>query len=196
MGLFSSVLHLRNIGRDRLVPALDAVLEDACFVREDLGTVPAGGPHMLPEHDGPCYVASPLSGRWITLIETSLGVPNAPYLAELGTRLSSALSCYALALVVHDDDLFLYNLDYKGDALDGYNSFPQYFEEQRMAEADIEGQRHAPEPFAALLPSCRTLDELRSLLDRAGGMRTIPGGSTRMAYRGRIMTVFRSRAIV
>ena len=35
-----------------------------------------------------------------------------------------------------------------------------------MTEADIEGQRHTPEPFAALLPSNRTLEELRSLLDR------------------------------
>jgi len=166
MALFSSVLHLRDIERDRLVPAVDAVLRDAGFVREYLGTVPAGGPHTLPEHDGPCYVASALSGRWITLIETSLGMPNAPHLAQLCTRLSSTLSCYALSLVVHDDDLFFYNLDYKGHALDGYNSFPQYFEEKRMTEADIDGQRHTPEPFAALLPSNRTLEELRSLLDR------------------------------
>ena len=35
-----------------------------------------------------------------------------------------------------------------------------------MAEAVIEGQRHSPEPFAALLPPGRTLDELRSLLSR------------------------------
>jgi len=166
MGLFSSVLHLRDIERNPLIPAVDAALQDAGFMPEHLGAVPAGGPHMLPKHDtGPCYVTSPLSGHWVTLIETTFAVPNAPHLADLGRRLSSALSCYALALIVHDDDLFLYNLDYKGKALDGYNSFPPYFED-RMAEADIEGQRHSPEPFAALLPPGRTLDELRSLLNR------------------------------
>src|SRR6266568_5835794 len=159
MGLFSSVLHLRDIERDRLVPAVDAVLQDAGFVREHLGAVPAGGPHMLSEHDGPSYLASPLNGRWVTLIEAHFALPDAPHLAGLGTRLSAALSCYALTLVVHDDDVFLYNLDYKGDALDGYNSNPQYFEKERVPEADIEQQRHTPEPFAALLPPGRTLDE-------------------------------------
>jgi hypothetical protein len=87
-------------------------------------------------------------------------------LAELGTRLSEALSCYALTLVVHDDDLFFYNLDHGGKSLDGYNSCPQYFEQKRLPKSKVEQQRHTPESFAALLPAGRTLEELRALLGR------------------------------
>jgi hypothetical protein len=171
MGLFSSVLHLRDIERDSLIAALDIILEDAGFVRERLGAVPALGPHTLLEYDsaaaaGPCYAASPFSCRWVTLIQTSFNLPTAPHLSDLSRRLSSALSCFALALIVHDDDLFLYNLDYNGNALDGYNSCPQYFEDKRMSEADIEQQRHSPEPFAEILPPGRTVEELRAILSR------------------------------
>ena len=143
MGLFTSVLHLRDVERDSVIPALDSILQDAGFVRDRLCTVPAGGPNTLEECNdataaGPCYVASPLSGRWLTLIETSLPVSGAPHLSEICSRLSSSLSCHALALIVHDDDVFFYNLDYKGKPLDGYNSYPQYFEQERVSEVDIE----------------------------------------------------------
>jgi hypothetical protein len=171
MGLFSSVLHLRDIERDNLIAELDTILGDAGFVRDRMGAVPARGPHTLPEFDsvavtGPCYAISPLSGRWITLIQTSFDLPRAPHLSDLSGRLSSALSCYALALIVHDDDLFLYNLDHEGNAIDGYNSCPQYFEDKRMSEADIEQQRHSPESFATILPADGTVDELRAVLSR------------------------------
>jgi hypothetical protein len=170
MGLFSSVVHLRDVERDRLKPAMDAILLDAGFASEAVVAVPTEGPYALSGHDGagaePCYVASPLVGRWLTLIETHFALSDAPHLSDLGKRLSSALSCYALTLFVHDDDLFMYNLDYKGVALDGYNSCPQYFEQQRLSETDVEQQRHAPEPFSALLPPGSTLDELRVLLNR------------------------------
>jgi hypothetical protein len=171
MGLFSSVLHLRDVSRDRLLPALNDVLRDSGFARADAVPVPAGGPFQIRDHNdavavGPCYLVSPLSGRWITLIEAHFALCDAPQLAQLGTRLSEALSCHALALMVHDDDLFLYNLDHQGESLDGYNSCPQYFEQKRLPEADVEQQRHSPEPFEALVPTGRTLEELRALLGR------------------------------
>jgi len=171
MGLFSSVLHLRDISRDQALSALDKVLRDAGFARVGSVAVPAGGPFQMSDHDdaiaaGPCYLVSPLNGHWVTLIEAHFALRGAPQLAELGTRLSKALSCYSLALLVHDDDLFLYNFDYEGQSLDGYNSCPQYFEQQRLPESEVEQQRHSPEAFAALLPQGCTLDELRALLDR------------------------------
>jgi len=50
--------------------------------------------------------------------------------------------------------------------LDGYNSNPQYIELKRLWEVEIAAQRHKPEPFAALLPPGRTIDELCRLLNR------------------------------
>src|SRR5688572_28457980 len=169
MGLFSSVLHLRDVSRDRLLPVLDKVLRGAGFVRTAAVAVPGGGPFTMPDHDdataaGPCYLVSPANGRWITLIEAHFALPDAPHLSELGTRLGATLACHALALVVHDDDLFLYNLEEEGESLDGYNSCPQYFEQERLPESQVEQQRHSSEPLVELLPPGRTLGELRALL--------------------------------
>ena len=173
MGLFSSVLHVRDTQRDNLLPALDAVLRDAGFSRAETMAVSSDGPYALPNHEtsvsaGPYYLVSPLQGRWLTVIEAhfALHSQGVPHLSDLGNRLSAALSCYALALVVHDDDLFFYNLDRNGKSLDGYNSCPQYFEQERLPDTRIEEQRHTPEPFQPLLPPGCPLDELRALLNR------------------------------
>jgi hypothetical protein len=173
MGLFSSVLHVRDKPRETLLPALGAILRDAGFSREETLPVPAEGPYALAGHDasvsaGPYYLVSPLQGRWLTVIEAHFAVHSqgAPRISDLGNRLSAALSCHALALIVHDDDLFFYNLDRDGESLDGYNSCPQYFEQDRLPDAQIEEQRHAPEPFQPLLPAGRSLEELRALLNR------------------------------
>ncbi len=173
MGLFSSVLHMHDKPREDLLPALHAILRDAGFSRADTLPVPAAGSHWLPNHDkvvaaGPYYLVSPLKGHWLTIIEAHFALESqgVPHLSDLGNRLSAALSCYSLALVVHDDDLFFYNLDRNGEALDGYNSCPQYFEQERLPDAQIEEQRHTPEPFRPLMPAGRSLDELRALLNR------------------------------
>jgi hypothetical protein len=171
VGLFSSVLHVRDTPRDALLPVLDAILRRAGFSRAATLPVPAEGPYALAKHDasvsaGPYYLVSPLHGQWLTVIEAHFALRGAPQLADLAKRISKALTCYALALMVHDDDIFLYNLEYAGESLDGYNSCPQYFEQARLPEGRIAEQRHAPEPFQALLPPDRSLDELRSLLNR------------------------------
>jgi hypothetical protein len=173
MGLFSSVLHVRDTKRDDLLPALNAILRNAGFSRVETLPVPSGGPYALANHDtsvsgGPYYLVSPLKSRWLTVIEAhfALDSQGVPHLSDLGNRLSAALSCIALALVVHDDDLFFYNLDRAGKSLDGYNSCPQYFEQERLPDAQIEEQRHTAEPFEPLLPPGRSLDELRTLLNR------------------------------
>lgn len=165
MGLFSSVLHLRDIERDRLIPALHIALRAVCFRQESVRTVPTGGPHAMSkrgsaEAAAPSYAVSALNGRWITLIETQGTVS----LTDLGRRLSAALSCYALALFIEDDDVFRYDLYHKGKLFDRYNSCPQYYLQQRLPKAEVERQRHSPEPFAALLPPDCTLEEIRSIL--------------------------------
>lgn len=171
MGLFASVLHLDEVDRDRLLPELDTVLSGYGFARAKAVAIPKGGPYKMPDHEraanvGPVYFVSPLAGRWLTMLEGHFALRGAPRLAEVGNRLSKSLSCYALTLVVHDDDLFLYNLDHRGRTLGRYNSCPQYFEPQRLPEPDVEAQRHNPEPFAPLLPPKRKLEQLRALLGR------------------------------
>ncbi len=53
---------------------------------------------------------------------------------------------------MHDDDLFFYNLDCEGKSLDGYNSCPQYFEQERLPDAQIEEQRHSVEHLSHCCP--------------------------------------------
>jgi hypothetical protein len=170
MGLFSSVLHLRNTPRERVLPALDAILGDVGFSRAETLPLTPEGPYALAYHDesvsvGPYYLVSPLQGQWLTVIEAHFALDGPPHLSDLGNRLSAALSCYALTLVVHDDDLFFYNLDRNGKSLDGYNSCPQYFEQERLAETRVEEQRHTPEAFQALLPAGSSLHEVQALLN-------------------------------
>jgi hypothetical protein len=171
MGLFSSVLHVRDKPRKALLPALDAIMRDMGYSRSEMLSVSTEGPFALPNHDaaassGPYYLVSQLHEPWLTVIEAHFAVDGAPHLTDVGKRLSSALSCYALTLIVHDDDLFFYNLDRDGRTLDGYNSCPQYFEQERLPDEKIDEQRHNPEPFQPLLPSGRSVGELRALLKR------------------------------
>ena len=171
MGLFSSVFHVRDIELETFVPCFHRCLAAAGFVAHDSLAVPPSGPGALPDYDdassaGPCYLASPLSGHWLTVIEEHVPVEGAPWLADLANRLSSELSCYVLALMVHDDDVFYYNLEHDGRPLDGYNSCPQYFEQRRLPDSEVESQRHTPEAFELLLPPGHTVDKLRALLNR------------------------------
>jgi len=159
--------------RERVLPTVDGILRNAGFSRAETLPVPANGPYALPNHDasvsaGPYYLVSPTEGRWLTIIEAHFALHRlgVPHLSDLSNRLSAELTCYALALVVHDDDLFFYNLDRHGKSVDGYNSCPQYFEQVRLPDTKVEEQRHTPEPFQPILPPGASLDELRALLNR------------------------------
>jgi hypothetical protein len=68
-------------------------------------------------------------------------------------------------MMVHDGDVMFYNLDQKGNSIDGYNSNLQYFETERVPESEIQSQRHTPEPFIPFLPSDKTLDSLLAVLN-------------------------------
>jgi hypothetical protein len=171
MGLFSTVLHVRSTPREELLPALDAVLRDDGFARTGTLPVPTDGPYALPDHRActnahPYYFVSTPSEHWLTIIEAHFGVRGIPHICDVSNRLSGALHCYTLALAVHDDDLFFYNLERNGVSLDGYNSCPQYFEQKRVPDPKIEDQRHRVRPFQPLLPTGRSIRELQSLLDR------------------------------
>jgi hypothetical protein len=168
VGLFCTVLHCRYVERDRLLPALDSCLDGAGYGDPEIVKVPENGPSspIWDEWEGPWYLVSPLHGRWITVIEGQFGLENVPWVTDVANQLSAALSCYALALHLHDDDVFYYNLEHNGESLDGYNSLPPYFEQEPLAATAVEEQRHYPEAFQPLLPPACSLQELEDLLNR------------------------------
>ena len=108
MGLFSSVLHVRDKPREALLLALDAILRSAGFSRAETLPITAEGPYALPNHDasvsaGPYYLVSPLKGRWLTVIEAhfALHSQGVPHLSDVASRLSAEV----LSIVV-DEDFF------------------------------------------------------------------------------------------
>ena len=52
-------------------------------------------------------------------------------LRDLAADLSSRFECAALAVMNHDDDVLLYTLYQRGQAVDDYDSAPDYFDESR-----------------------------------------------------------------
>jgi hypothetical protein len=88
MGLFSSVLHVREKPREAVLPALDAILRSAGFSRVETVPIAAEGPYALPNHDasvsaGPYYLLSPLKGYWLTVVEAhfALHSQDVPHLS-------------------------------------------------------------------------------------------------------------------
>lgn len=165
MGLFSNVIHVWRQNADEIETALEEVMSAHGLKRIALAPVPPAGPSATGD-GAATYAVGPRRGDWATIVEVDVGEPGNPGAAELGCALSRALQTYVLSLAVHDDDVLFYNLEFNGDSLDGYNSFPQYFEQERIPEADIDAQRHTPEAFSPLLPSGVSIGDLLGLLQR------------------------------
>jgi hypothetical protein len=71
---------------------------------------------------------SPTIGGHTVIFDQVIEDQNAEEIERFGTDITAALSCVALAAMLHDDDvLYLWLFD-KGKALDHYNSLPQYFD--------------------------------------------------------------------
>ena len=168
MGLFSSILHLRLATQLQALEAIDTALARLSFAPAARLPVPPEGPgHLAAAPDAAVqYLVSADSRPWLTIIESQPASPPAPWLADLGKAVSATLGCFALAFHVHDDDVLLYDLDHRGASLDGYNSCPQYFENDRLADEFIESQRHSPEAFAPVLPHGVTPSDLSSVLNK------------------------------
>lgn len=164
MGLFSSVIHVRNGNADSVSAALGKVVPNWKFsLSKQRATL--GRPEHSPEGTLQ-YLVSPLQGRWSTILESHGFVENGPWLPELAKSLSAVLKTHTLALMVHDDDVLFYNLCLNGNDLDGYNSNPQYFEAARLPDIKIIEQRHDPQPFCDLIPDGTNLSEFQEILNR------------------------------
>lgn len=164
MGLFSSVIHVRDANAEIVCKALAEAVPSWKFKLTEQRVIPNG--HQYAPSGSLQYLVSPLYGSWSTIIESHSFVEGAPWLSELARSLSAALGNYTLSLMVHDDDVLFYNLCKDGLDLDGYNSNPQYFETARLSADSIGEQRHDPRPFAPLLPEGVNISELQTILDR------------------------------
>ncbi len=165
MGLFSSVIHVRRVASSDVAAGLDAVMQDAGFVRARAIPLSGKAPERPDDEEGAAYAYGPLLGDWCTIVQVHSFAEDIE-LAQVGLALSETLDTYVLSLDLHDHDVFYYNLDHRGEPLDGYNSDPMYFEQEPMSEPDIEAQRHHPETFAPLVPPGTSPEALSTLLDR------------------------------
>src|SRR5262245_32270147 len=102
MGSFYTNITLRTERQDDVIAALDELERDAFVSRPDAGCIVV--------YDAEC------EGQDVAVLK------------KLADALTSRLTCVALGVMVHDDDIFLYFLHDRGKLVDEYNSSPAYFE--------------------------------------------------------------------
>ncbi len=171
MGLFSTVLHIYNRSQADTLKELknDLQLNHALTSFSKVDITNSNYQNVLDNEvyakPGLFYLVTQLQGDWTTIVELNVSIDNPFFLYELTNSLSNQLDTYALSFHLHDDDVLYYNLDNKGDSLDGYNSDFQYFHSEPVAKEDIAAQRHSPELFLTVLPKSKTIQGLNDILN-------------------------------
>jgi len=171
MGLFSTTLNVYKKDQSDVVDSLKGLLSKrqlSTFERIDLtsdnfqNTLESN----VYSNSGVFYLITERYNEWTTIIELNVNLEEPFYLYELVNELSAKLGTYALSFHLHDDDVLFYNLEYNGESLDGYNSMPQYFENDPLAKNEIISQRHDTRKFSQILPNNKTIHGLTEILDR------------------------------
>jgi hypothetical protein len=88
---------------------------------------------FLNEQRRPAYVAPTVNGCTIVFDE-ACETQDTDILEALAAQLSQRFACPALAVLNHDDDILWYKLYDAGQALDEYNSAPDYFGDEEGAQ--------------------------------------------------------------
>jgi hypothetical protein len=173
MGLFSTVLHIYKRSQADTVTALKTELQ-VCRGFKHISKIDIANLNYQNVLDSEVYSKSGLfylvtqqNDNWTTIIEVNVNVENPFYLYDLTKALSKQLSTYTLLFHLHDDDVLYYNLDDRGESLDGYNSDFQYFHSEPVNKEDIIAQRHCPEVFLPIIPKSKTVEELNNILNEA-----------------------------
>jgi len=170
MGLFSTVLHVYGSNQTEIIKEIVNELRESRnfsnFNKLDIDnsnyeTVISN----TYSNDGVYYLITDKYNNWTTLIEVNVKIENPFYLYELTNGLSKRLNTYALSFHLHDGDVLYYNLEYKGEPLDGYSSDLQYFLEEPALAEEITSQRHNPIHFKEILPSTKTVEGFNSILN-------------------------------
>jgi hypothetical protein len=79
----------------------------------------------------PAYVSPTIDGLTVVYDEKSESQDETT-LSTLASQLSKAFGCTALAVLVHDSDVFAYWLFEAGELTDEYNSMPGYFDDPSL----------------------------------------------------------------
>jgi hypothetical protein len=97
---------------------------------------------------GDCWVTTAKNG-WSSVYEEQASSQDDTWIRELTGRLSDQLQTAAIAFLVHDSDVFCYWLYDRGELIDEFNSFPDYFgasdsfedeSESDVGSADVKGK--------------------------------------------------------
>jgi hypothetical protein len=171
MGLFSTTLNIYKKDQSDIVDSLRVILSKrqlSTFKRIDLTSDNFQNrlESNVYSNSGAFYLITERYNEWTTIIELNVNLEEPFYLYELVNELSAQLDTYALSFHLHDDDVLFYNLEYKGESLDGYNSMPQYFEKDPLPKNEIISQRHDTRKFSQILPNNKSIDGLTEILDR------------------------------
>ncbi len=162
MGNFAQVLHVYRASQSDTIDHLSKTLRG--FKYSVVRATQLSGASIVDaasETNAPAYIVGPPLGDWTPIIDLHAD----PWIGNVARKLGKVSRTYVITMMVHDDDVMLYDLDLKGAQLDGYNSLPLYFEKTRPSDSDIESQRHNPQHFEPLLPEGKTLDGLQEILD-------------------------------
>lgn len=163
MGLFAQTLHVWDTSPDNVKNALNKTLNRNGLNLTYSSVVSTENIKTISEQSNESsFIICAKLGKWVPII--MLG--DKPYIGGLCNQLSNIIKSYVLAVIVHDDDVMLYNLDKDGQSLDGYNSNPQYFYEERISEKESESQRHTPNVFEPLVPPGKSLNQLEDILNK------------------------------
>jgi len=147
MGLFSTVLHIYKRSQIDTLNELKNELEQIHGLKSfsnlkitnfDFQSV---FENEVYSKTGIFYLVTQVHGNWITIIELNVNVDNPFYLYELTNSLSKRLNTFALSFHFHDGDVLYYNLDNRGNSLDGYNSDYQYFLSQPADKEEVLEQK-------------------------------------------------------
>ena len=151
MGLFSTVLHLYKKSQGDIVSELSKELRqerglpNLSKVDFESGNYQIVFEKEVYSKEGVFYLITQPHGNWTTIIELNVNIGNPFYLYDLTNSLSKRLDTYALSFHLHDNDVLTYNLDKRGESIDGYNSNYQYFLTEPANREEVLTQRHTPQ---------------------------------------------------
>ncbi len=172
MGLFVTAVHIYQKDNEEVSKALSKILRKKYRLKgfESITISDNNFEDILNEQvygeNGLFYFIIESSSNWTTILELNVNIEPPVYLSDLATGLSKLLKSYTLLLSLHDGDVLLYNLDYKGNPIDGYNSNYQYFFDDKVDENELLEQRHEPSGFKVLLPLGKDLSDFQQILDK------------------------------
>ncbi len=106
---------------------------------------------------------SPILNGWLSVYNEAEN-ENSEEVYDLGSELSSKLSCGAIVFEVYDSDICMYRLYKNGELIDSYNSKPDYFEP--VSEDEKEKLKGNPELLLPLCPPETKVEDIKETLEK------------------------------